>query len=147
MGGLRANALDELLLNNHLDELERLSVWVAECGERQAFSDRTLFALELVLTELVTNIIDYAFPAGGEHVIALTLQVGDLGIDVTVADDGVAFDPTANEQVKLPTQLSDAPIGGLGVHLVKRYCESFTYQREAGRNQIRLRLLDEVKEA
>ncbi|MCP9915983.1 ATP-binding protein [Cyanobium sp. ATX 6F1] len=139
--------MDELRLNNHLDELERLSVWVAECGERHAFSDRSVFALELVLTELVTNIIDYAFPAGGDHVIALTLQAGDGGIDVTVADDGEAYDPTANEEVQLPSQLSDAPIGGLGVHLVKRYCESFTYEREADRNEVRLRLLDTVKEA
>ncbi len=134
--------MDELRLKNHLDELERLSFWVAECGEQHALSDRSVFALELVLTELVTNIIDYAFPAGGEHLIDLTLQVGDGGIDVTVDDDGMPYDPTANEEVQLPTQLSDAPIGGLGVHLVKRYCEQFAYQREADHNKIRLRLLD-----
>ncbi|MGB7565374.1 MAG: ATP-binding protein [Prochlorococcaceae cyanobacterium] len=139
--------MDELRLNNHLDELERLSLWVAECAEKHALSDRSEFALDLVLTELVTNIIDYSFPGGGDHVISVTLQVGDGGIEVTVTDDGAAFDPTANEEVQLPTQLSDAPIGGLGVHLVKRYCESFTYQRRSDRNEIRLRLQEKVKEA
>ncbi len=139
--------MDELSLKNHLDELERLSFWVAECGERHALSDRSVFALDLVLTELVTNIIDYAFPAGGEHLIDLTLQVGEGAIDVTVTDDGAAFDPTANEEVQLPTRLFDAPIGGLGVHLVKRYCESFNYQRLADRNEIRLRLQEKVEEA
>ena len=64
----------------------------------------------------------------------------DLRIDVcarrlylTQWDGGVAFDPLAHDVV-MPT--ADGPVGGLGVHLVRRIMDEVVYERVGERNAL-----------
>lgn len=59
----------------------------ADLDERQAF------ALTLVLHELVTNALQHAFPDGRPGSIRLDIADRGESLQVTVADDGVGFDP------------------------------------------------------
>ena len=52
-----------LILKNTSDELNKLSAWVNDdIAALFKISESTVFKIDLVLTELVANIISYAYP-------------------------------------------------------------------------------------
>ena len=95
--------------------------------------DRTINRVEVVLEELLSNLIRH-----GQDVTAITILAGyrDGLIDLTVEDDGTEFDPLAKPDPDPFTSLADAPLGGLGIALVRRLTCSAHYERVGTRNRV-----------
>lgn len=92
--------------------------------------------LAVVVEELVSNAVRHGADAGS-IVIDLALSAGDGDIALSLTDDGVAFDPTADRGFSGP----DAETGGgVGLALVRAWAKSLVYRREGGRNVVELRL-------
>ena len=53
------------------------------------------------------------------------------------SDDGPEFDPTILPEVDTSLPLAERPIGGLGIHFIRRTMHTFTYERRVGRNVVR----------
>ncbi|MBR3725132.1 MAG: ATP-binding protein [Bacteroidales bacterium] len=49
------------------------------------------------------------------------------------------FDPTIREEVDTTLPVEERPIGGLGIHLIRRLMDSINYERREGRNILTLR--------
>jgi len=63
--------------------------------------------IALIVNELVTNALKYAYPEGTTGPIVLSLRAGDAGmLELAVADEGIGFSGDASAQ-------------GLGTRLVK----------------------------
>ena len=92
--------------------------------------------LAVVVEELVSNAIRHG-AEGGAIAIDLTLTAGDGEIALSLIDDGVAFDPTAERSFPGPDTETG---GGVGLALVKAWADTLTYARLEGRNIIELRL-------
>ena len=129
-----------LRLIQHPTSLNDLSAWIEALATRHGLSARTVFSLDLVLTEAVTNIVDYADNPAGEGWIDLSCQVWEDRIEIELSDDGPAFDPTSRTPVQLPTSLADAKPGGLGIHLIRQYTTHMQYQRKNEHNVLLLSL-------
>ncbi len=56
-----------------------------------------------------------------------------------VEDDAVAFNPLEREAPDLNAPLEDRPIGGLGVHLVRKLMDDVRYERAGARNILTMR--------
>jgi len=54
----------------------------------------TLIPLGLIINELLTNSLKYAFPAEREGSLLVSLSKSDNQIELVVKDDGVGYDPT-----------------------------------------------------
>jgi PAS domain S-box-containing protein len=67
--------------------------------------------LGLVVNELATNAIKHAYPNDEPGIIQISLTCDQLGLTVTVSDDGCGFDPSTETQR-----------GGLGMNLVQGMC-------------------------
>jgi len=126
----------ELRIRNRLDELARASAWLARFADSLALPAETVFRLDLGLTEAVSNIIAYAYPDAAEHEILLRLQAHPEGVALEIEDDGRPFDPLRAERPPLPASLEEAPIGGLGIHLIRSMLDECHYRREAGKNRL-----------
>jgi len=124
----------ELEIRNRLDELGRATAWLEDFAGRLELPAETHYRLDLGLAEAVTNVISYAFPDGAEHLIRLRLQTNGEGVSLEVEDDGLPFDPLQREEPALPQTLEEAPIGGLGIHLIRSMLDECHYQRKADRN-------------
>jgi len=133
-----AGALRLSLVNDYA-ALDALGVWLAEIAARDSLSARAAFQLDLVLTEAVTNVIDYSRRDDGGR-IDLTYAIEAGAIHIEIADDGPPFDPTARADVSLPHSLDEATPGGLGIHLMRRYALDMTYRRDNDRNVLGMRL-------
>lgn len=134
---------EKIVLENHLDELERLSDWLVEVAKRHELSQRLLFHLELVIAEAVTNVIQNAFTDDEAHKIPLWLGFKNDAVVIEIRDDGLLFDPLQYPEAKLPQSLEDATEGGLGIHLIRSYCRECVYRREGNENILTL-VLDRV---
>lgn len=77
-------------IENKVDEISRL------CGEIKQFctdnnvSDEKYHDIVLILDEIVTNVISYAYPDGGVHTFTLDIHKGDdQRIYIKLVDDGI----------------------------------------------------------
>ncbi len=130
-----------LTLKNNIDELNRLSLWINdEVATVFKMPERTIFVMDLVLTEMVSNIIYYAFPTPCESNIDIKCNLSSDNIKIVIEDDGIAFNPLDTPDVTLPNTLEEANIGGLGIHVVKKYINVGSYEYKDNRNIFSMRL-------
>ncbi len=79
--------------------------------------------LEQILTNLCQNAIKYARPASGSLEISLTIGSGWDGIPfMDVTDNGQGVDPDDVEQLFEPFHTTDSKSNGLGLFLVREFC-------------------------
>lgn len=127
-----------LTVENRLAELARVERWLEGILQRWTLSDRTVFALDLVINEAVTNVINHAYSDTATHQITISLTDAATRIVVEIIDDGAAFDPLAAPPMEPGQDLAHASIGGRGIHLIKSYSAEHDYRRVAGRNHLTL---------
>ena len=85
------------------------------------------------------NIVSYGTDDGSHNIeLCIVSTPDELSIDII--DDGHAFDPfTEAPPPDLDSSVEERPIGGLGVHFVKTMMDDVQYQRDQGRNHVKLR--------
>lgn len=88
----------------------------------------------IALDEVVDNIIIH----GDAREIRITCSVGAGQVQVTVWDDGSAFDPTRQSDPLLTGGAEERALGGLGIYLVKKLMDEVSYSREGDANRLRL---------
>jgi anti-sigma regulatory factor (Ser/Thr protein kinase) len=103
-------------------------------------STKRVYQAELVLEEVFTNAVRYAFDDGGHHDIHIEVGLLDEQIALQFVDDGKHFDPTVFETAPQPVSVEDAQIGGLGIKLLRQWSQSMTYRRDGERNLLRITL-------
>lgn len=120
-------------------ELARLEAFTADFAGRAGLGGPDLFALQIVVEELVSNVIFYGGVPPGEPAARVDLAVADGEMIVRVTDRGREFNPLerADPDTTLPAE--ERPIGGLGIHFCKKLTEAQHYERVDGRNVLELR--------
>jgi sigma-B regulation protein RsbU (phosphoserine phosphatase) len=112
--------------------------WLQETLATQAIPAEVVGELQLVLEEIVTNIDKYA-GLDAEATIRVDIEASRTGVRLQVSDPGVPFDPLAEaHRAALGADTDSAEVGGLGVHLIAQLTDNQTYQRQAGRNVLRV---------
>jgi serine phosphatase RsbU (regulator of sigma subunit)/anti-sigma regulatory factor (Ser/Thr protein kinase) len=94
----------------------------------------------LLVDEAVMNIIRYAYPRHTTGRIHLSLIHTDLALQVDIFDYGVPFDPTMHPNPDTTSPLDERPVGGLGIHFMRKMLDVFQYRREGDTNHLTLKL-------
>lgn len=128
-----------VILQNNLDELEKLSIVLEEFFAEHAIDSQTLFQVNLALDELVTNIISYGYTDDLVHEILLELNFSQNILTLTIADDGKEFDPLRIPEPDVTLSVEERQIGGLGIMFVRKTMDTVEYQRRDGRNILSLK--------
>jgi serine/threonine-protein kinase RsbW len=121
-----------------LGEVARVNAALAEFADAHAVPASIRRSMNVALDELLTNTLSYGFP--GREIGEMTIEV-ELGTDrlsVTVTDDGGPFDPLGMDAPDTAPSVEERPIGGLGIHLVRRMMDEVSYHRRADRNVVTL---------
>jgi anti-sigma regulatory factor (Ser/Thr protein kinase) len=113
--------------------------------EENGVGEHTVAATELVLEEVITNILrhgygGYAGDDGAQHWIEIEVSIEPGAVQLLVVDDGTPFDPLAHAEPELPQSLDEAPIGGLGLLMIRRTASELAYERRGGHNRFNLSL-------
>jgi anti-sigma regulatory factor (Ser/Thr protein kinase) len=120
-------------------ELEKLESFTADFALKAGLSDKDLFALQIVVEELVTNVIDYGGVPAGEHAVRVDLSTDNGELLIRIADRGKEYNPLLREDPDVTLPAEQRPIGGLGVHFCKKLTDAQSYERRDGCNVLTLR--------
>lgn len=94
--------------------------------------------IELAVEEALANICLYAYPDSTGDVVVRCALLEQGALLIELSDAGVPFDPTASPTPDLSVDPTERLVGGLGLVFVRTLMETVTYQREGGRNILRL---------
>jgi anti-sigma regulatory factor (Ser/Thr protein kinase) len=110
------------------------SAWINALGAEFGLSPDEIFALDLCITELVSNIVSHGEPDPPDCPIELNAQVACDRIEINIRDAGRPFDPLAAQPPRRARSIEEAIPGGLGIQLAREFSEAPRYQRREGRN-------------
>jgi len=101
--------------------------------------DAGLDDFRLLLEETVCNVRDHGDAERGSD-LTLGLERFADRVELVCIDTGRPFDPlSADPSSPLGLETDEAPIGGLGLHLIRTLSDDQSYRRDEGRNILRLR--------
>ena len=124
----------EICIKNKVSELEKVAQFIEEIGEELGLSMELQMNLNLVMEEMVTNVIFYAYPQDEEADIELLAKSDGKELTFVLSDQGKEFDPTAKEDADLDVNPAERELGGMGIFIVKNIMNKVTYQRLEGKN-------------
>jgi sigma-B regulation protein RsbU (phosphoserine phosphatase) len=127
-----------LTLRNDPAELARVTAWIVGIAAQLGLTEETAYAVQVCVEEALINVISHAFEPGTTHDVQLALWRDDATLLVEVTDQGRAFDPLSHELPAPPRDLESAPIGGLGIKLIRGFASSVAYQRVGPTNRLTL---------
>jgi anti-sigma regulatory factor (Ser/Thr protein kinase) len=124
---------------------EAASIWVRKLGDELRLSDDEIFALDICVTELVTNIVSYSGTDLSDRPIELCVEFAADRIRVQIRDAGRAFDPLGVAPPAPAPRLEEAIPGGFGIPLVREFSDDLHYQRSGGYNVITISIRREAR--
>jgi anti-sigma regulatory factor (Ser/Thr protein kinase) len=91
----------------------------------------------VIIEEVFSNIVRFAFTDKKEHLVDIQLTLSDDQIDISIKDDGIAFNPLDYHmsEDKDPT---NSETGGMGLTLIKTFSNHIDYQRISGNNHLKI---------
>ena len=111
-----------------------------------ALVDEVLYLkVRLVLDELVTNIVNYAYPDGGNDYLDVELMADGGLFTLRFRDGGIPFNPLERERPDVTLPLSQRSIGGLGIFLVIHKAHAIDYEYTGGENVLTVTLSSNKK--
>ena len=129
----------EIKIKNHVAELEHVAAFVEEIGEELGLDMEMQMNLNLVMEEMVSNVIFYAYPQGTEAEIELVAESDGKEVTFVLSDSGKEFDPTMKEGVNTDINPAERDIGGMGIFIVKNIMNKVSYQRLEGKNLLTMK--------
>ena len=137
-----------LQVENKMSQWPVLRKALQDYGMCVGMEDKTLKKMILALEEAVVNIVNYSQAKS----ITMTLKTSsenkkthssvsrvdsshNLGeqlggqISITLSDDGIAFDPTAQAEMDTAAATANRQVGGLGIALLRQIADEVHYRR------------------
>jgi|WetSurMetagenome_2_1015567.scaffolds.fasta_scaffold340759_1 serine/threonine-protein kinase RsbW len=124
----------QIIIRNQLSEINRVNQMFEDLSKPWNLSLRIEAQLNLILDELLSNIIKYAYNDKDCHDIEVNIEIKDKRIYIQVIDDGLEFDPLEVPEPDLNPNLEERQVGGLGIHIIKNLTQEFHYYRRGGQN-------------
>ena len=129
----------ELKLRNQVGELERVNQFIEEIGDELGLDMELQMNLNLVMEEMVSNVIFYAYPKDKVADIELLAESDGKQLTFVLSDSGKEFDPTMKDDANPDINPAEREIGGMGIFIVKNIMNEVTYQRLEGKNLLTMK--------
>ncbi|MDD3894887.1 MAG: ATP-binding protein [Syntrophomonadaceae bacterium] len=117
--------------------LEEMNTGIEIFCEQNKVAANKLFAIQLIIEELVSNIIKYGSSARADEIISIELvSAADL-ITLTIQDNSNAFNPLKSNEPDIALSAEERDPGGLGLFLVRKKVRSLSYEYKDGVNTVK----------
>ena len=135
----------EIRIKNQISELERVNQFIDEIGEELGLDMELQMNLNLVMEEMVSNVIFYAYPEGTPEEIELMAECDGKELTFVLSDKGKEFDPTLKDDADPNINPAERELGGMGIFIVKNIMNEVTYQRLEGKNLLTMKKVIEER--
>jgi len=130
----------KLLMRDDYEELARLIDQADHFLQSRSVPPKGIYITTLVLEEILTNIVKYAFDENGQHDITVLMKLQQDDLLIEFVDAGREFDPLSAPSPVLADSILDCDEGGLGIHLVRKSVESMEYRRDGEKNVLSVKI-------
>jgi serine/threonine-protein kinase RsbW len=127
----------ELEIDAKLENLSKISDFVANSVREFGLYDRKVFDIQMAVDEACANIINHGYREK-KGTIALSCRKKGKNIVVVITDAGTPFDPTSVKTPDLDAIMEEQEIAGLGIYFIKRLVDTVKYDYRAGKNVLTL---------
>ena len=126
----------ELVIRNDLGELVLLNEALERIGALHKIAPKPLQELHVALDEVVSNVIRYAWPEGGDHEIRISIAVHADDVRIEIVDDGMLFDPLGVRPPERSAPGQRPRQGGVGIHMTRQLVDDIEFARKEDRNHL-----------
>lgn len=95
--------------------------------------DSEMRQIRLIIEEIFSNIVRYAFSDSEEHFVEVQIKKADDEISIQITDDGIPFNPLDYNQGAISDPAASVD-GGMGLTLIKTFSNTIDYKRDDGHN-------------
>ena len=121
------------------DHLRAISAFVMDAIKDSPFDSRQRYAIDLAVDEACSNVIDHAYAGDDQGEIRIILDFLEIGLKITIQDDGAPFDPDCVVEPDLTSPLETRCERGLGVYLIHEVMDEASWDFSTpGVNQLTL---------
>lgn len=125
----------QCIIANKMAELGNIEQAINDLAVEWNISAKLKGQLNLVVEEVVSNIVKYAYADSQEHFITVEFCNEGSCIEIRVEDDGKMFNLLEfEEKPDIKASVEDREIGGLGIHIVTTLMDSVYYKRTDNKN-------------
>ena len=135
--GVASEVTGSITVPATIDHLAEVKALVNEELMRRLCPVDVLHRVLVALEELFVNVCQYAYAdqlAPGNAQVSYAYGTDPSSITVELRDTGIPFNPLTVEEPKEPESIHEAPMGGLGIHLVRQTMDDFVYIRDDDTN-------------
>ena len=119
---------------NDMQELTHLLQVVNVFLEPRELQSKLIYAVNLILEEILMNIIKYGYDDEDSHQIEVQIGVEAEEVALTVIDDGKEFNPLTIPGPDRSKSAMDRLEEGLGLQFVRHMRNAMEYRREEDKN-------------
>ncbi len=127
-----------LTLPNDLKAIPELNAFTIDVTSSLGVNSPTALQLQLAIEEAVANVISYAYPEGRSGEVTVEALADHEQLQFIISDNGTPFDPTSCSTVDTSLDVSERPIGGLGIHLIRELMDTINYEYRDNQNILTL---------
>jgi len=122
---------------SHIQEIPRIRKDLEFLEQEWSISKSEIRQILVIIEEIFSNIVRYAYEDKLEHAIDIKLGYRDSQIEIEIIDDGIAFNPLDYHLGPLSDPAtSDA--GGMGLTLIRAFSSNMSYVRNSGINHLKI---------
>ena len=123
---------------NDMKELTHVLQVVNVFLEPRELQSKLVYAVNLILEEILMNIIKYGYDDEESHEIEVQIEVEQEEVALTVIDDGKEFNPLTIPRPDHSKSAMDRLEEGLGLQFVRHMRNAMEYRREENKNILRI---------
>ena len=124
----------QIIMSASMDDISCIEPFIAHVAKQAGMEGKEAKRLRLAVEEAVANIINY----GQATTIELQADTANDQFVLTIDDDGLPFDPTADSATDFSVPADERPPGGLGIMFLHEMTEGLEYQRLDGHNILKM---------
>ena len=123
---------------NDMQELTHVLQVVNVFLEPRELQSKLIYAVNLILEEILMNIIKYGYEDEESHEIEVQIEVEQEEVALTVIDDGKEFNPLTIPKADRSKSAMDRLEEGLGLQFVRHMRNAMEYRREENKNILKI---------
>jgi anti-sigma regulatory factor (Ser/Thr protein kinase) len=131
--------IKHFVIENQIGELSSLAEQIDDLAAQWELTPAMAMNINLVIEEAVSNIIFYAFNNNKKHKIKISMSVENNLLTIKITDDGVPFNPLAQQLPDINLPAEERPVGGLGIFLISQMMDEMNYIRKGNENILTLK--------
>ena len=128
-----------------IEDISAAAQWVNTIAVEQKFPEQLVFALQICLEELLTNVVRHGGAKSSGDLsevpvppldVEISISTGAQRVSMTVEDNGKPFDVVNAPAHGIDQPLDELQPGGLGIQLIRNFASSIAYEQAGLGNRV-----------